>query len=255
MLHPVQLLSPRRWLQVARPAILSLLWLAQTGLAQDPLLLPYRLDYSAETLGLSAEATRYLWQDESGDYILRNKIKAAPLGVTLAELDERSRFTVQGTQVLPLSYSYEQSGLGADQQRAEFDWNGDEVLSRFADSETGLALTEGVSDKLLFQLQLRQQLLTGQTGPFEFSIVDEDEIEVQRYALVDEERLSTELGEFDTIKLQRIRADDSPRSTFFWLAKDWHFLLIAIEQTDSRGRKTVLTLRAGEVSGTAIVGE
>jgi hypothetical protein len=255
LFHPVQLFSPQRWLQVARTAVLGFFWLAQAGLAQDSLLLPYRLDYSAETLGLSAEATRYLWQDESGDYILRNKIKAAPLGVTLAELDERSRFTVQGTQVLPLSYSYEQSGLGAEQQHAEFDWNGGEVLSRYADGEARLVLAERVTDKLLFQLQLRQQLLSGQTGPFEFAIVDEDDIEVQRYALVGEERLSTELGEFDTIKLQRIRAEDSPRSTYFWLAKDWHFLLVAIEQTDSRGRKTVLTLRAGEVSGTAIVGE
>ena len=63
--------------------------------------------------------------------------------------------------------------------------------------------------------------------------------------------INTPLGAFNSTVVERIRNDED-RSTIFWLANDWEFVLIRMEQTNS-GLTTVLELDEGIVEGVPIV--
>ena len=69
--------------------------------------------------------------------------------------------------------------------------------------------------------------------------------------LINEEVINTPLGAFNATAVERVRNDEG-RSTVFWLANDWQFVLIRMEQTDS-GLTIVLELNEGTVEGTAMV--
>ena len=89
------------------------------------------------------------------------------------------------------------------------------------------------------------------TTNIELAVIDEDKIEIYRYRAINEEVINTPLGAFNSTVVERIRNDED-RSTIFWLANDWEFVLIRMEQTNS-GLTTVLELDEGIVEDVPIV--
>ena len=113
-----------------------------------------------------------------------------------------------------------------------------------------IELSSSTFDQLSHQAALQQALING-TPNLEFPVIDEDEIETYRYRAINEEVINTPLGAFNATAVERVRNDEG-RSTVFWLANDWQFVLIRMEQTDS-GLTIVLELNEGTVEGTAMV--
>ncbi len=212
-------------------------------------IIPYQAVYQARSAGLSATAERSLHQLESGVFELSQAMTVRVLGARLGAIEEISHVAYEAGSVVPMSYSYTQSGLSSSAEHVQFNWLDMQATSREDDARTSLPLQTGVVDKLSFQLALRLSLMDSQVTDVAISMVDGDEIETHHYRVVASETVETGLGKLDTLKIQRVREPGSRRQTTFWLARDWHMLLVRFVQTSGSGSTTELLLEEATIDG------
>lgn len=243
----VSFLSAPRLSQLLLLSVIAVI--GQQGTA-EPLLFHAR--YEAKAYGFSAQAERYLIKQEDGSYLLRNKIGAELLGATVAEVDERSSFQWHDEQLTPLSYSFIQSGVSSAREQIHFDWTSNKATSVEDDESWVLDLQDGVIDKLAYQLRLREMLKRAVDSELTFQVLNKDEIETYHFKVVGEEILNTKMGRLNTLKIERNRALPDRRGTIIWLATDWDYLLVGLEQTDRRGRKVELKLNSATLNGEVV---
>ena len=137
-------------------------------------------------------------------------------------LDENGRF-------VPAEYSRHTRVAGInDRWLSTFDWPADRVTvvhdgkSRFELPLEGRAL-----DPLSLKLEVQRRL--GEPDPeFEFLMVEEDEIDPQRFRAGEAEWQETALGCLRTIPLEKVRRNDR-RYTRAWHASDFGHLEVRVE--------------------------
>ena len=227
--------------------LVATLLLTSTAMAQEPL--AYEAVYAARSSGLSATAERRLVRQENGHFILSQSMEVRALGARLGTVKESSRLRYIGDALLPDAYSYDQSGISSRKESIAFNWQGSTATSRDDGEEWQLDLVPGVVDPLSFQLLLRQKIGIQGTDSVEIQMVDKDEIESHTYRVTGSEIVETRLGKLDTIKIERVRAAGSNRRTTFWLAKDWHLLLVKFLQESGSGSDTELLLVEAVIDG------
>jgi hypothetical protein len=115
------------------------------------------LEYRVEIDGFRANGTRVLTQSDSGHFKLVQSVS-----VLLASLEEESHFLVSERGVVPVSYRFEQQGLGARKTTMKFDGLTAELNRK--GKESNLKLPEGFQDPLTFILQLQAAISCG--APF-----------------------------------------------------------------------------------------
>jgi len=208
----------------------------------------YSAKYLASANGLKASATRTLERTSEGHYQLSNFLVAEFAGKELASLNETTQFSLRGETPQPHAYNYLLTGISQEARTILFNWDADLAVSTEDLESWPLQLIPDTQDPLSYQaaLQLvfKQENLTDISWP----IVDGDKIEVQQFRVEGEEILETPVGSLRSVKLVRVRQDDS-KSTTIWLAKDWAYLLTKIEQVSSSGFKIVLELESAVVDG------
>ncbi len=213
----------------------------------------YSARYTASANGLKASAIRTLALTSDGLYQLSNRLVAEFAGTELASLDESTVFAVTDSTLQPQSYSYVLRGLGRESKAIVFDWDASLASSSEDSDSWTLPLAANTQDPLSYQAAL--QMMLAQDGPTEVAvpIIDGDKIDVQRFRIEGEEVLATPVGLLNCSRLVRVRDDDA-KSTTIWLAKDWNFLLVKIEQLSS-GVSIVLELESAVVDGEVVVGQ
>lgn len=212
----------------------------------------FHAEYEAKAYGFSAEASRSLIKISDNLYSLQNTIEAKLFGESLAELNERSEFRWQDGRVLPQSYSYIQSGVSSSTEEVTFDWISNIALSTEDDESWQIPIELGVLDKLTYQLQIRELIKQAVASEFDFQVLDTDEIKEHHYRIVGEEILETEMGRLNTVRVEKVREDSDSRSTVIWLASDWDYLLVGLEQVNGSGRTVELILQNATVDGKVV---
>ena len=223
------------------------MWSGLPALARQPS--SYQAVYQARASGLSARAERSLEQTAEGEFLLSQHMEVRILGARLGAVEESSRFLVLDDRIRPDSYSYRQSGISRRNQNVQFNWEQEVATSSEDDESWQVPLTDGVVDKLSFQLLLRQRLSDPGVTELEIRMVDKDEVETHLYRVTGTEVIDTGLGRLDTLKVERIRRPGSERHTTFWLARDWDLLLVKFEQTSGSGSDTELLLEQATLAG------
>lgn len=211
--------------------------------------------YLAEAMGLSATAYRVQTRSEDGLYSLENSLSLTLLGATVGTVTETSDFRWEDDQLIPVRYRYSQTGLSAREETVEFDWQAMSARSRRDGNTWTLPLTAGVQDKLSYSQNIGTDIDARGLTQMRYAIVDTDEIEEQVFALVGEETLQTPSGALRTVKIERVRAGNSSRRTTVWLARDWRYLLVQLEQVSGSGNLTRLTLESATINGEALQGQ
>ena len=233
-------------------AVLGMLLLGTTSQANEPR--PYDAVYQAKALGMSATATRRLSISDEQQYTLENSLSLIVLGANVGSVTETSEFVWNDSQIVPVHYRYVQTGIGATNEEVFFDWNNSLAISQ-SDAETWeVALNDGVLDKLSFSVQIGQDITERGASEFQYNVVDEDKVDEQIYRISSEEVLQTPLGRLNTIKIERVRSSESRRRTTVWLAKDWDYLLVRLEQVSSSGTETQLSLESATMAGSPVTG-
>ncbi len=232
--------------------LLNLLLLLTAGSVAAQELTTYQASYSARSSGLSARAERSLERLEEGRYSLSQHMAVRVLGARLGEIVESSQFWFGETGLLADVYSYRQTGISSRKQSVRFEWQQGFASSSDDDETWQLPLSPGIVDKLNFQVQMRLLLKQPGVEELEVQLVNRDEIETHLYRITGSEIIETGLGRLDTLKVERVREPGSPRSTVFWLARDWHLLLVKFVQTEGTGSGTELLLEEATVAGQVV---
>lgn len=229
----------------ALPATLALLLSAfapvagaeETSLdAAPPELTPIAATYSASMdrgLSLNGSARRTLEQQADGSWLYEFNVDSF-----IADIRESVEFRWEDGRVVPLKYRYRLNGMLVKNRSRALNFN--QAVQSVSGSYDGTSFTTELPDQALdplgFQLQLRQDLKAGKTT-MDYTVADKDDFEHDRFAVVGEELQTTSLGELNTIKVEKVREEDSKRETLMWFAPELDYLLVRLLQTEPDGSR------------------
>ncbi|MCV6627352.1 MAG: DUF3108 domain-containing protein [Cellvibrionaceae bacterium] len=204
--------------------------------------------YKAKFSGFTIEASRSLNTLNSGEQEL-----VFSASTWLAKLRESSRFNwgING-HLQPKRYEYHREGLGRSRDAVlDFDWGNMRVTNNVQAKPWSMAIPPLALDKLSYQLQLRSDLLNGKQN-LEYDIADGGRLKTYSFEMVGEEILDTRLGKLATIKVKKVRKKGKKRTTYIWMAKNWDYLLVKLQQTEQDGKTYAIHLLRAEVDGKTV---
>ena len=207
---------------------LALTWTFYAPWAAAELPQPFYAKYKAKYYGISITAVRSLETLDDGSQKFTFKADSF-----LANLKETSQFQWSDAGVIiPQRYTYKRGGLGRDREaEVVFDWDNHQVMNDVEDKPWRMAVPDLAQDKLSYQLQLQADLING-TELHSYDIADGGKLKQYGFEIVGEEVLRTRAGDFDVIKVRRLREQDDKRQTVIWFAKDWNYLVVRLQQEE-----------------------
>ncbi len=213
-----------------------------TALA-DPIV--YHNQYKARYYGFSIKVKSSL-QALGGDRYQASFVADS----AIARIEEQSlvRWDESSKRFYPLHYTYKKRVLGKE-KKAElvFDWQSHSVKDMVRLVSLDLPDDLLIQDDLSYQLQMREDILAGQTQ-FTYWIVDGGKLKDYPFVRLADEAIKTPLGEVDCAKISRTHGNNSERKTFAWLAKDWGYLLAGLEHQE-KGDSYRLLINKAQVDG------
>lgn len=214
---------------------------------------PFSASYEARFGGFKANAERAMEFIDAETIHMSTSMELKLLGQTVSRIQESSSIQIDQETELTRSnqYSFIQSGIGKRQRHINFAWDTAVAEAKLDKLTIDLPLEGNVRDTLSAYLEIRKQLLAGVTEII-FPGIYKGELEEIHYRVIGEENITTELGTFNAVRLQRIREPGSDRTTDIWLAPDWDYLLIKLVQ-DEPGSSTIsLELREANVNNETV---
>lgn len=239
--------SFRRHLRVlaALPAIAALLITAPALAGEDntdaPALIPGSATYKASIdkgLSINGSATQTLEQQADGSW--RSEFNVDSF---VADIRESVNFRWEDGQVIPEKYRYRLDGLLVrDRSRAlNFNWAADSISGSYEGESFTADLEPRALDPLGFQLQLRQDLKAGKRE-MSYTVADDGGFDTDRFAVIGEQTRSTQFGDLETLKVEKVREDDSKRETLMWFAPELDYLLVRLVQVEPDGSRYEVNL-------------
>jgi len=233
--------------KTAQTVIISLLLGSLSLLACADPLNSYQATYSAEFNGMEIEATHRLEQLDSGQY--RETLKARNI---LGKIDEQALFSVsEKQQIIPQEYRYQRSLIGIKRSESQiFDWPNKTVEYSKDDKTKSVAIDSGLLDVITHKLQLRRDLQSGKEI-LSYPVISRGKLKQYVYQVIANEVLETAIGPLNTVKVQRVR-EDGKRQTIIWLATDWDYLAVRLEQKEN-GDNHQMKILNGKINNLPIV--
>ena len=203
--------------------------------------------YKAKLYGFNITVTNRLTQTAENQYDLLFKAESM-----LGSITEQSNMQWNPAQqtISPLHYSYARRSVGKDRTaELSFDWKNKTVTNNVQKTSWQMDIAQKVQDKLSYQIQMQQDLLNGEKS-FTYQIADGGRLKEYRFTIAGEEILDTPLGKVNTIKVKRSR-DNDERVTYAWLAKNWNYLLVRLQQ-EEKGDAYTIYIHKATVNGKTI---
>ena len=116
---------------------------------------------------------------------------------------------------------------------ATFDWERGVMHSRFRGEVTEHALPPATQDRISMMYQFMHRV--GRAGDMTMAMSNGRKVERYTYRLVDEPRIGTPAGEFDTLHFARVTSEPNDRHVEVWLAKAHHNFPVRVLFDDPRG--------------------
>lgn len=214
---------------------------------------PFSASYTADwkQVPVSGTAQRSLEKLDNGYW--RLDFEASML---VASLSERSTFKLDGETFVPQKYRLKRSGLGKGKNVEHyFDWEAKQILGEDRGDPVKLPLNTGLLDKSTYQLALQHAVAAGEQS-MSYQVVDGDEIETYDFRVLGREQVSTQAGQVEAIKVERVRdPTQSKRQTILWFATEWDYLLVRLHQVEKDGKEYQIMLESGSVDGKPVRGK
>lgn len=227
---------------------LVLLCISSTAFAQN--LNDYSAKYEIEMNGLQAgELIQQLETLTDGLHRFRSATKAKGVIAVFRRdtVKETSLWTLSSQQIKPRQYLYQRNGGKKDKYlRMDFDWRTNSVHIDDKVHPWDLEIESDTLEKHVYQVQLRLDLLKNpEQSTFNYLIADGGRIKHYQIARLEQETISTPLGQIDTVKFkrQRDRDSDKDRETTLWCAPELNYLPVKLEHIEKDGTKFTAVLR------------
>lgn len=205
--------------------------------------------YKAKYHGISVTATRRLQTLADGSQVFSFKADS-----WIADLEEASVFRwSENDRIVPIQYRYERTGLGRDREAVlNFDWATNTVVNNVERKPWKMAVPLLALDKLSYQLQIRADLINDRPL-LEYKIADGGRIKEYSFEVMGGEEVRTDAGRFMAIKVKRVREDED-RQTIFWMAKEWDYLIVRLQQQEEDGSTYEIDLTRATLDGKPVKG-
>jgi hypothetical protein len=130
--------------------------------------------------------------------------------------ESTGRVGSQGLQ--PLSYAEHRAKDNKRDLRSEFDWDKGVMRTAIHGESSEVALPKETQDRISMMYQFMNQKKFGES--FAVPMADRRKIETFTYRLVEEVKITTPIGPFDTLHYERVLNDPKDTRADVWLAKD-----------------------------------
>ena len=127
---------------------------------------------------------------------------------------------------------------------ATFDWERGVMRSRFRGEVSEHPLPPATQDRISMMYQFMHA--KARPGTVELAMSNGRKVERYMYRFVDEARIATPAGEFDTLHFERVTSGPNDRHVEIWLAKEHHNFPVRIVFDDPRGVRVEQALVALE---------
>jgi len=177
-----------------------------------------------------AEVTERL-EYAQGNYKLTETWKGKGVYALLGSARRVSQGTIADGTLRPREFFDERSGR--DTARAWFDWKAQTLTMQYQGNKASEPLPPNAQDRLSFLFAL--SLLPGRAESVSYSIADGKGLSRQEYKVVGRERLKTQVGEFNTVKVAR--KGEGRESAELWLAAERGHVpvrLVVVEKDGTR---------------------
>ena len=179
-----------------------------------------------------------------GKYELSETMKGRGLLALRGSIRRSSRGSVDAAGLRPVEFIDERTGRQT--ARAWFDWQAKTLTMQFREGPEVQPLPPNAQDRLSFLLAFA--FAPPGATPVKMSVADGGSVSRYTFAVVGRERLKIPAGEFDTVKVERIKdGPEDRRSTEIWLAPAHGYIPIRMLATDKDG--TQLDQVATKISG------
>ena len=203
---------------------------------------PFTAQYSMEWNGgisLSGTTTRQLKSIDNNQWAFKSSASAM-----FASINESTVFTWQTDTLSPLHYSFKRSVLGKKRLvDVNFDWTNLQATNDVENKPWQMPIKAGVQDKLSYQLLLQLDLAKGKTE-FNYEVADGGHIKHYAFRVDGKERIKAPIGEYDAIRVVRVREKDNPRKTYIWFTPELNYQIIKLEQTEKKDKSYTLLLKS-----------
>lgn len=190
---------------------------------------PFYAEYKVTKGIMSVGTTHRKLEDKGNGYYFFESV-TKPDGIaklfTSGKVVERSYWRLLGDKLVPQEYEYNNSSDKKRNVKVSFDWDNNKVTNTVNGDPWSMDVEEETLDKLIFQLAVMYDLSQGATLLM-YQVADGGKTKTYNIEIVGEERVVTELGTFNTIKVVRT---NNNRTTTMWCAKELQYLPAKIEQ-------------------------
>jgi len=160
------------------------------------------------------------------------------------EVRERSIWEASETNIRSLRYDYRRTGTKEREVEVVFDWSAGRVTN-FVNGETWhMDVPDPTFDRQNHILALMRDLASG-ARPASYRIADGGKLKTYRFNHLGRKQVSTPLGSFETLVVERTQPGATRRTTF-WFAPAFDFLPVQIEHREDKGS---IIVRIRDVSG------
>lgn len=195
------------------------------ALAMSPFQASYQFAYNGKNLG---SATRTL--SKSGNnwtYVFAAKAGA------IASATETSRFSLNNGQITSGNFSRTSKILVHNNTMTiKFNPSAKTITTSKDKENRSFAWKAGVLDELNAELQIREDLKAGGLKS-NYHLADAKEIEARKFVKAGAEKIKTNYGTFDTVKVV-MKHDKPGRETIFWLAPKLDYLPVKVTHQDKK---------------------
>ena len=158
------------------------------------------------------------------------------------EFTAESTGRVVSGNLQPLSYSEHRAKDNKRDLRSDFDWDKGVMRTVLHGESSEAPLPRDTQDRISMMYQFTAMKSFGST--LIVPMADRRKIETYTYRLVEQARLSTPAGQFDTLHYQRVVTDPNEMRADVWLAKDRFNFPVRVVFDDPRRFRLEQTLVA-----------
>lgn len=145
-----------------------------------------------------------------------------------AALSERSIFNFADGQIIPSEYRYSTSGLlRKEPQQQIYNVQEKTIENQITQQVYRDLWQDNMQDNLSYMLQASIDLAAGKTD-LQYSFFHKQQLKSYHYKVVANEVLATDVGELNTVKLERI--DSKRRTIYAWFATDHQYRLVRLAE-------------------------
>jgi CDP-glycerol glycerophosphotransferase (TagB/SpsB family) len=212
---------------------------------------PFIAEYTLSARGIPVigeghigKGTRTLTYLPNGQFEFKSFAKTTGLAAFIKKIriEERTLFTRVDGKILPLEYSYHQTGSQSRSHTVSYDWDQGIAKNTYKGQTQVIPLEEGILDKLLYQIVLMEELMQGKRE-LEYKVVGKSKIALYRPTFIDWEFVETGEGSLSTLKYER-KSENGKRRTLLWCAPRLHYLPVQVEHIEKDGEVFKMVLQS-----------